>query len=154
MSIAKKARSTNEPSVEDKQHKIQEIIAKGTADGWYFVTAVEARERTEYIGPVDKDTAQEIIDCEMFCYGKHKVMHKLKSPPSPPQKIFAVDEEAIHAEILFNNHEESIGPFGDLINLCISVASIKPSEELETLINKSLVKEIWFSAHNLLSRNK
>lgn len=150
MSAPKKKRMIQEPrvpSAEEKQKKIDDIIAKGTKDGWFFVIASESYEKDEYIGPVDKDTAQEIVSNERYSYRREKIMYPLISLPS--EELFRTNGDSIKA-MIFLAGEASIGPFSDNLSLCHAVSKADLTPEQKAIIKSRSIKEIWFSAHNLL----
>ena len=147
------------PPTDDEQDlKIKEVIAKGTKEGWWIVTATQPYERTEYIGPVDKGTAIDIIDYEMFSYGCTKTMHNLTSLPMSGD--ITPSRQSISAYIFFSRNADipSYGPFSDIMNACYAVSEKQkialgqgtPSDEIKDNINQSDLIEVHFSPRRLL----
>lgn len=137
----------NEPTEEEKQQCVDDIVTKAKKGGWWFVVASDPYEKDEYIGPVDEETAKEIVNnAELYTYRKTKHMRKLTKP-----KYEHVNrKDGVILAIAFIGDEDAFGPFSSKYDACVKVARgdwvVTPALEIE----KCALETLWFSAHNFL----
>jgi len=141
-----KSVDVHQPTPEEMDQKLYEVIDNGKKNGWYMVIAEQDYEKNEYIGPVDFDTANEIVDCEMYCRGMTKTVYQLTSLPIDQQYILPYGHTI--AAMVFTEGTEggkSYGPFNDTFGACEAVSKQGATDDkIRDVINRSNLYEVCF----------